>query len=455
MRAAPAGRLSVQATLALAAGVFSLVVLSAIGVLADVAIRAAIERGVFEETERAATDWIGSMTTRRPSPPVTASDVDLMQLVDSSGNVVSASRAAAGRPPLSAFWPRSEDRIEHRTECSPAGCVMFTATRPSPQEEQVLWGGESHVVYAGRMQPEILATHRLELFLGAGVLAASALMVGVAWVLTGLALRPVEAMRRRLAEVTVTDLSLRIPEPHGSDEFARLARTANVTLARLQAAVEQQRNFCSMVSHELRTPLTGIRTQLEEALLYREVDPHQAIRDALGTADRCQSIIDEMLMLARVRAAPHGAERVDLAELVRGEAAARRSGVPVRGRVEEGAEGVRVRGNTVQICEVLVNLMANGQRHARSGVEVSLARVDGQAVVTVLDDGDGIAEADRERVFQPFVRLAEAHRRDPKGSGLGLAISRAIAEAHQGSLKVGDSEAGAAFVLRLPLADAD
>ncbi len=439
-----------QATLALAAGVFSLVVLSAIGVVADLAIRATIERSVFEDTERAATDWIGSMTTGRPPPPVTTSDVDLMQLVDASGNVVSASRAAAGRPPLSDFWPLSEDRIEDRTECSGAGCVMFTATRPSPQEEQVLWGGESHLVYAGRAQPEILATHRLELFLGAGVLAASALMMGAAWILIGLALRPVEQMRRRLAEVTVTDLSLRIPEPHGRDEIARLARTANATLARLQETVEQQRHFCSMVSHELRTPLTGMRTQLEEALLYEEVDPHQAIRDALGTAGRCDSIIDEMLLLARVRAAPHSQERVDLTALVRAEAAARPPGVPIRVSAEEG---VAVRGNAVQLGEVLVNLLANAQRHARAGVEVTVARAGGRAVVTVLDDGGGIPQGDREKVFQPFVRLPEAHRRDPQGSGLGLAISRAIAEGHEGTLKVEDSAAGAKFVLRLPLAE--
>ncbi|MFC4123099.1 sensor histidine kinase [Nonomuraea zeae] len=446
----PSRRLSVQAILVVATGVLSLIALSAVAVAVGLAIRSNVERSVFADTQRAATDWIGSMDTARPPPPVTTSDVNLLQLVDSSGHVVSASKAAAGRPVLSEVWPPSDDRIQQHTECTDSGCVMFTASRPSPQEEQVLWGGESHVVFAGRDQPAILSTYRLELYLGAGVLTASALLVVTAWLLIGQALRPVELMRRRIAEVTVTDLGLRVPEPPGGDAIARLARTANETLSRLQEAVNHQRHFASMVSHELRTPLTGLRAQLEESRLYPEMDPRVAIRDALVTVERCQLIIDEMLMLARIRTSPHRPALVDLSALAQDEAALRSTKVPIQVYADEP---VVVCGNPVQLAEVLVNLLRNAQRHARSRVEVRVRRVGGLAEVSVLDDGIGIQPEDRERVFEPFARLVEARRREPQGSGLGLAISRAIAEAHQGSLTVEDSLQGADFVLRLPLPD--
>ncbi|MGN9845448.1 ATP-binding protein [Nonomuraea sp. H19] len=442
-------RLSVQAILTLAAGLLSLMALSAVGVVADLAIRTDVEQRIFEDTEQAAVDWIGAMNEARPPPPVTTSDVNLIQLVNSSGRVVSASRAAVGRPVLSKFWPQSDDRIVHRMECSAVQCVMFTAVRPSPQEEQLLWGGESHIVYAGRIQPAILATHTLELLLGVGVLMASLLFAGAAWILVRQALRPVEAIRRRIAQVTVTDLSMRVPEPSGHDAIGRLARTANETLSRLQEAVDHQRHFASMVTHELRTPLTGMRTQLEEALLYSDVDPRLAIDDALSTLERCQLIIDEMLALTRLRTSSYKFERVDLTTLVREEVARRGTKVPIRLHADETVE---VSGNPVQLAEVLVNLLVNAQRHARTCVDVSVVRADGHATVSVLDDGGGIEPADRERVFAPFVRLTAGRQRDPQGSGLGLAISRAIAQAHQGTLTVEDSPLGAKFVLRLPLA---
>ncbi|RVX42650.1 signal transduction histidine kinase [Nonomuraea polychroma] len=426
--------------------------LSAVGIVAALAIRVDVEQRIFEDTERAAVDWIGAMNEPRPHPPVTASDVDLIQLVNSSGNVVSASRAAAGRPALSEYWPSSDDRIQHRIECAAEQCVMFTAVRPSPQEEQLLWGGESHIVYAGRTQPPILATHMLELLLGAGVLTGSVLFAGSAWILVGLALRPVEAIRRQIAQVTVTDLSMRIPEPSGRDAIALLARTANETLSRLQEAVDHQRHFASMVTHELRTPLTGLRAQLEEALLYSDVDPRLAVEDALSTLDRCQLIIDEMLALTRLRTSPHEPQRVDLTALVEEEAAQRDPKVPIHVHADETVE---VCGNPVQLAEVVVNLLVNAQRHAHTCVDVSVAGADGQATVSVLDDGAGIDPADRERVFTPFVRLSAGRQRDPQGSGLGLAISRAIAQAHQGTLTVEDSPRGAKFVLRLPLASAE
>ncbi|MBC6457265.1 sensor histidine kinase [Actinomadura sp. HBU206391] len=121
-------------------------------------------------------------------------------------------------------------------------------------------------------------------------------------------------------------------------------------------------------------------------------------------------------------------------------------------RVEQ-ATAVWVMGSRIQLIRVLDNLLDNAHRHAESAVEVTVEPVDGQAVVTVTDDGAGIASRDRERVFERFTRLADGRRRDPGGSGLGLAISRDITHAHHGTLKAEDSPHGARFVLRLPPLD--
>ncbi|MEU8175894.1 HAMP domain-containing sensor histidine kinase [Microbispora hainanensis] len=432
--------------------VLSLILLTVIGVGLDLAIRNRIHSHLFIDTQRVATDWIAAMgPTGVPEPP--AGHADLVQLVDSRNRVITASRAARGQAPLTSPFPGSDDRLQYRIEC-PDGdrCVVLTAIRVLPVQSRLFWGGEPHAVYAGRTEPGLLATHRLELFIAIGVLMMTAGWTWASWRATGRTLRPVREIREKVTEISVRDLSLRVPQPPGRDEIAELARASNSFLDRLDVSVRQQRHFASMVSHELRTPLAGLRTQLEEALLYREeTDPYETIRTAVRTTERCQAIIDEMLTVARVRtsaAAEH--EPVDLVTIAREEAAARTNGVPVHVRVE-AENGVTVLGNRVQLCGVLTNLLVNAQRHACSKVDVIVGRSGDDAVVTVLDDGDGIAPEDRERVFEPFVRLKDGRRRDPKGTGLGLALCRLTADAHHGTLSVEDSPRGARFVLRLPL----
>ena len=441
---------SIQARTALMSAIVSLVVLSVIGVGLDIAIRNRIHSHLFMDTQRVATDWIASMGPNGiPAPPATHKD--LVQLVDSGNRVITASRAGSGKPPLTSPFPTGQDRLQYRIECQDKSkCVVLTAVRVLPVQSRLFWNGEPHAVYAGRAEPGLLATRRLELFTAIGVLLMTAGWTWASWCLAGRTLRPVREIREKVTEITVRDLSLRVPQPSGRDEIAELARASNNFLERLDTSVRQQRHFASLVSHELRTPLTGLRTQLEEALLYREeTDPYETIRTAVRTTERCQAIIDEMLTVARVHtAALTEPERVELGTLVQEEAAARTGGVPVRTVVKGD---VTVLGNRIQLCGVLTNLLVNAQRHAYSEVEVTVERSGDEAVVTVLDDGDGIAPEDRERVFEPFVRLKDGRRRDPKGTGLGLALCRITADAHHGTLRVEDSPRGARFVLRLPL----
>ncbi|BET47574.1 HAMP domain-containing sensor histidine kinase [Kitasatospora aureofaciens] len=272
-----------------------------------------------------------------------------------------------------------------------------------------------------------------------------AVVAWVTWLVTRRALRPVEGIRREMAAITASeDLARRVPVPGTHDEVARLATTTNETLAALESSVERQRGFVADASHELRSPIASLRTQLEVAAAHPELlDLDGAVADTV----RLQRLAADLLLLARLDAGERPAEaRVDLAALAR-EAAEGRTGVRVR-----GAEGpVSVAGSRGQLGRVLANLLDNAQRHARSSVEVTVRR-DGDAVVAaVADDGDGVLAADRERIFERFVRLDAARSRDDGGAGLGLAIARDVAVRHGGTLTVHDAPAGGAlFELRLP-----
>ncbi|OUD01881.1 sensor histidine kinase [Streptomyces swartbergensis] len=270
-------------------------------------------------------------------------------------------------------------------------------------------------------------------------------VAGVTWLVTRRALRPVEGIRSEMAAITASqDLARRVPEPQTHDEVARLARTTNETLAALETSVERQRRFVADASHELRSPIASLRTQLEVAAAHPELlDLDGAVEDTV----RLQRLAADLLLLARLDAGERPSDaKVDLAGLAR-EAAEGRTGVTV------DAEPVKVAGSRGQLGRVLANLLDNAQRHARSAVSVSVRREGDLAVVGVADDGDGVPESDRERIFERFVRLDAARSRDDGGAGLGLAIARDVAVRHGGTLTAAQGPAGGAlFELRLPLA---
>ncbi|MGW0335249.1 sensor histidine kinase [Streptomyces sp. NPDC003011] len=274
-----------------------------------------------------------------------------------------------------------------------------------------------------------------------------AVVAAVTWLVTRRALRPVEDISGEMAAITASeDLARRVPVPDTHDEVARLARTTNETLAALETSVERQRRFVADASHELRSPIASLRTQLEVGAA------HPALLDVEGAVEdtvRLQRLAADLLLLARLDAGekPAADARFDLAALVR-EQAGGRAGLTVR-----APEAVRVAGSRGQVGRLLTNLLDNARRHARSAVEVSV-RCEGEwAVAGIADDGDGVPEADRERIFERFVRLDDARSRDDGGAGLGLAIARDVAVRHGGTLTVRDAPAGGAlFELRLPLA---
>jgi signal transduction histidine kinase len=313
------------------------------------------------------------------------------------------------------------------------------------------------VVYAGASLEHVTeSANALRLLLAVGVPLLLLFVGFTTWTLVGRSLEPVEAIRRQVTEISVTALDRRVPEPGTADEIDRLARTMNEMLARLDAAARRQRSFVADASHELHSPLATIRARLEVALAHPDgVDWPRTAEWWLQEQARLERLIDNLLVLAQADGgvAVRSRQVVDLDELVLRELRDLRA----RGRVRidvTGLAGGRVVGDPDQLRRVVRNLLDNAERHAASTVRVELARVDaGRFALAVVDDGPGIAPADRQRVFERFVRLDKARGRRAGGAGLGLAIVREIVTAHGGTAEVEDSAAGARLVVRLPAAD--
>ncbi|MEU4246523.1 ATP-binding protein [Amycolatopsis sp. NPDC026612] len=306
-------------------------------------------------------------------------------------------------------------------------------------------GDSKYDVFAGaQIDPEgQAAADSVRTVLTFGVPLVALLIGVIAWLAVRRSLRPVEAIRGEVAEIGAHDLSRRVPAPRTGDEIARLAGTMNTMLARLDEAVTRQSRFTSDASHELRTPLASLRTQLEVLLAHPDrLDWRRSCENALLDVTRLQDLVADLVLLGKLDHAGAGRPApVALSEVVAAVVAGR-SGIDV-----EVTGTPAVRGHRSRLERLVRNLVDNAQRHAASRVAVTVSAMDGQAVLTVEDDGPGIPDADRERVFDRFVRLDDARDRDEGGSGLGLAIVADIARAHGGTAVV---EGGSRFVVRIP-----
>lgn len=279
---------------------------------------------------------------------------------------------------------------------------------------------------------------------------------GLTWILAGRALRPVEEIRAEVDSISGSTLDRRVPVPDSGDEVARLATTMNAMLDRLQEASSRQQRFVADASHELRSPVAAIRTELEVAQRTASADDWPAVAERLLAEEaRLEAVITDLLLLATLdEGAPlPDVAAIDLAEEARAEARRRapdRTGVVVD--VDAPSAAV-VQGSRMQLRRALANLVDNAGRHARSTVRVSVHEREGRVRVLVDDDGPGIPEPDRERVFERFVRLDEHRTRAAGGAGLGLSLVRRIAERHHGTASAGTSPLGGArLVLDLPAA---
>jgi heavy metal sensor kinase len=303
--------------------------------------------------------------------------------------------------------------------------------------------------------------------LGVALLSTPLLMglaLLAAWVLAGRILEPVHRMVADVAAITDgRSLHRRVVvESDARDEFASLAQTLNDMLARLEASFAALRRFTADASHELRTPLAVIRADVERAMATpRDAHEHAVVlEEALQEVSRMTGLVESLLTLARADEGRFDLVRepVELEPLIRDVAETAQilgeeAGVTVR---LPHVEAARVYGDRERLRQLFLNLVTNAVKYTPRGghVEISLETRHDEAIVTVRDDGIGIAAADLPFIFDRFWRADPARTRATGGgSGLGLAISQWVAHAHDGRIEVSSRLGrGSTFVVILPAA---
>jgi two-component system OmpR family sensor kinase len=293
----------------------------------------------------------------------------------------------------------------------------------------------------------------IELAVAAGALVLAALLVFHG---TRTALRPLSAVIETSTRIAHGDSELRLRPSRTDTELGRLAVAFDQMVDALETAVEEARasdaatrRFLADASHELRNPIAALQASVETLL--RE-QPERPERDRLEAAvarnsERLGRLVDDLLGLARLEAHPTRAP-TDLATITRPLVEDARVRAP-HATITLSADGdTTVGGDSDALERVLRNLIDNALAAIRptGRIDVQLGRLNGYVQVRVSDDGPGVPEQERQRIFERFVRL------DPgkPGHGLGLAIARRIARQHQGDLSCDPTPTGASFTLRLP-----
>ena len=300
----------------------------------------------------------------------------------------------------------------------------------------------------------------VELIASALVLAAAA---GLALWLVRLGLKPLRDMGETADAIAAGDLSRRVSPAEPRTEVGRLGMALNGMLSQIEAAFEQRtrseerlRRFVADASHELRTPLTTIRGYAE--LFRRGADrrPEDLARSMSAIeseASRMGVLVDDLLLLARLdQGRPLERDAVDLGAITAEAVEAARAIDPERDVSLKIDGDLRVLGDDGRLRQVLDNLLDNARAHTPEGtpVRVDASREEDEVVISVVDEGPGLPEDVRSRVFERFYRGDPTRSREQGGAGLGLAIVDAIVRAHGGSVVAEDVEGGAEFTLRFP-----
>jgi two-component system, OmpR family, sensor kinase len=291
----------------------------------------------------------------------------------------------------------------------------------------------------------------LAAFLVGGPLALAAASAA-GYLLAGAALRPVEAMRRRAAEISSDDAGARLPLPDADDEVRRLGTTLNEMLDRLEDGLERERRFTADASHELRTPLALLEAELELALRRpRSAEELEAaLRSAAEEVDRLRRLAEDLLVLAQLERGrvPLRREPIDAAELLGSVARRFAPRATAEGRSVEVEPGdVRLDGDRLRLEQAIGNLVDNALRHGSGDVQVAAESADGIVELRVVDAGPGFPPEFLPHAFERFSRPDEA--RSGGSAGLGLAIVDAVARAHGGTARV-DNAGGASVTIALP-----
>jgi signal transduction histidine kinase len=413
-----------------------------------------LDRSIDDAQRAQVLDVAALVESARGPSSVAESGERFAQVYAADGRILGSTRHARG------------ERLLSRAEAQQAVSQTVSVERRSIGGSDVrvravpgrLRSGERAVIAAGdslvHRDGSLAALDRLLLI----ALPLALLIAGFAgYEVAGAALRPVDEMRRRAAEISDTNPSKRLPLPEARDEIAALGKTLNEMLGRLEQAVARERRLLNDASHELRTPLTTLRAELELALR-GDRDPSElrsAIESGLEEARRISRLANDLLVLARadegklpLELGPEGAVDLLAAAAERAGAAAGELGRSVV--VNDETRGAVVLADADRVAQALDNLLANSLRYGAGGIELKAKHGGGLIELHVLDSGAGFDEDFRAHAFERFSRDAVGNKL-PSGAGLGLAIVAAIATAHGGAAGTRNRPEGGADVwLSLP-----
>jgi len=334
---------------------------------------------------------------------------------------------------------------------------------PTPQtrgefREMSLFGPRGVTIVAGRSLAPEMKELRWVAFTLTGVGAVISLL-GLAggWWIASRAMHPIRDISATAAKISAGDLSQRISASEAESELGQLAAVLNSTFARLDAAFAQQQQFTSDAAHELRTPVSVMLTQTQGTLSRERTtaEYRETLEACQRAAQRMRRLIESLLALARLDAGQDTMKRLQFdfsktiqesVELVKPMADERRV------KILCDLAPLDFIGDSERLAQVVTNLLSNAIQYNRDDGEMSvkLELKNGVAVLTVSDTGQGIPAEDLPRVFERFYRADKS--RSPGGNGLGLAISKAIVEAHSGTIEAASQTgAGATFIVRLPV----
>ncbi len=414
-------------------------------------VRGSLTQTIRDSAEQRARDVVAAVSstgiTRNALLASHPGERSVVQVIDPRGKVLIASPEIDGEPALTRARPAPGNALVSVDSLSVANQEPFVIVARGIRTN----AGEAIVVVADSLASVNTAVKTVEHFLVIGFPIVLAVVAGSVFFFVGRTLQPVEAIRRRVASISGADLAMRVPVPAAHDEVGRLASTMNSMLDRLERSQAAQRRFVADASHELRSPLAALRATVEVGSQHPGAQTWATSAPViLEETDRLDQLVNDLLLLARSDELGRLDDQhdVDLDDIMAAEVTRlRRAGVQVRSNIT----AAQVTGDLHLLERLARNLCDNAARYAESVVTLSCMIEGHSAVMVVQDDGPGIAEMDRERVFDRFVRLDRARDRDSGGSGLGLAIVARVTGVHGGTVAVEDAKPGARFVVTLPL----
>jgi two-component system OmpR family sensor kinase len=438
-------RLRLTAAFALAMAV----VLAVAGLLLYQHLQSSLDRTLDQSLRTRATD-VAALVTQADhglseSPVLANEGRGFAQILDRRGRVFDQTPGLRRTPLLSQqvlARAKQSPVYVHRAPLDGESVRLFA----SPVNAQ----GRRLIVVVGaslETRDDALLTLRNELLVGGPAALLLASLLG--YLVAGAALRPVERMRARAAEISANRLDERLPVVRSRDEVSRLGETLNAMLGRLETSLERERSFVADASHEFRTPLAHLQAEVELALERPRdrAELEAALRTVAVETDRLSQLAADLLLLARADEGglPLRLDDVVAREVMEGVATRYARRAADAGRAIEVGGDVTVHVDRLRIEQALGNLIDNALRHGAGTISLSARAEDDSVVFEVRDQGAGFPSRLGERAFERFSRAEQS--RTSAGAGLGLAIVAAVTEAHGGTATIGH---GAAVSLSIP-----